>query len=62
MTSNGFWVDFDEQSIPEDSAEQYDRMYVMIEGRFNKNRRGHMSSWQGAIENVDRALEKTRSE
>jgi hypothetical protein len=63
MTRNGFWVTFDKKAVPyegEVGPKQFDKKYVLIEGRFNKKSRGHLGLFQGAIENVDRVLELDR--
>jgi hypothetical protein len=57
MTSNGFWVAFNGTAILRDEAAAHDRKHVFIEGRFNKNERGHLGLWQGAVEGVDRVVE-----
>ena len=65
MTRNGFWVSFDKRAVPYDGIAgpvQFHRKYVLIEGTFDKDNMGHMSLWQGAIENVDRVLELTKNE
>lgn len=60
ISANGFWISFHGNAIPNKTAVQYDRKYVLIEGRFDKDNRGHTSAWQGAIEDVDRVLEMAR--
>lgn len=55
--SNGFWIQFDKQAFPDQKAQQFDGKYVSIEGVVNKDRRGHMSAWQGTIESVTRVFE-----
>ncbi|HEY4312782.1 MAG TPA: hypothetical protein VGN12_25250 [Pirellulales bacterium] len=60
LTANSFWVDFDEQAIPKQAAQQFDSKYVLLEGRFDKDNHGHMSLFQGAITSVDRVIEKPR--
>ncbi len=63
MTRNGFCVSFDKESVPYEGIVgpvQFDRKYVLIEGTFNKNNMGHMSSWQGAIQGVNRIMELER--
>jgi hypothetical protein len=62
ISSNGFWVDFDKDEIADDVAAKFDGKYVLIEGRFNKDNRGHMSAWQGSVEHVNRVLAKTRND
>jgi hypothetical protein len=60
LTRNGFWVDFNTDKIAPSSQQQYDWKYVLLEGRFDKDDRGHLSLWQGTIEEVDRVLIQRR--
>jgi hypothetical protein len=65
ITRNGFWLAFDERSVQSEHSfgpAQFDGKYVLLEGTFNKDRRGHMSAWQGTIELIDRIVELKRSE
>jgi len=61
LTLNGLWVSFDRAAVPYEGPSgpvEYDRKYVLIEGTFDKDNRGHWSAWQGAIENVHRIIVK----
>lgn len=69
LTGNGFWVTFAEQLLPDRPwlqppfdrrwlQAQFDRKYVLVEGVFNKDCRGHHSLWQGSIEDIDRVIVK----
>lgn len=65
LSHNGFWVDFNKDAIPYEGIAgptQYDRKYVLMEGTFDRDNRGHFSMWQGAIEDVDRVLVRSREE
>ena len=60
ITINGFWVSFDKASIPFEGAigpSEFGRRYVVIEGTFNAQRRGHHSAWQGSMEKITRVVE-----
>jgi len=62
ISREGFWVDFDKQAVPFDGIvgpKEFDRKWVLIEGTFNKNNRGHMGAWSGAIEKIDRVYTLT---
>jgi len=56
ITENGFWVTLNKK------FKQYDRKYVLIEGTFDKDDRGHFSAYQGTIENITRVVELTKDE
>jgi hypothetical protein len=45
LSKNGFWVDGDPA---------YSMKYVLVEGRFNAKKHGHMGLWSGEIEQVSR--------
>ncbi|HID21276.1 MAG TPA: hypothetical protein EYP14_02615 [Planctomycetaceae bacterium] len=55
LSYNAFWVSFDKDAIPY-GGRRYDRQYVVVEGRFNKDNLGHLGGWQGAIEDIDRVI------
>ena len=46
MSKNGLWVTQDDREL--------DLKYVLIEGRFNAKRQGHMGLWSGEIDEVKR--------
>lgn len=54
--SNGFWVSIDEPILKKINEEKLNRSYVMIEGVFNMNQRGHMGLWSGEIEHITRII------
>ena len=67
ITHEAFWVSFDKVAIPFEGIvgpKEFHRRWVMIEGTFDKNRRGHLSGWSGEINDIDRvlALEKYYSD
>jgi hypothetical protein len=53
LTRNGFWVSFsnklDKKAIP-----KLNKGYVLIEGTFDMNSRGHMGLFGGEIRNITR--------
>ncbi len=60
ITSNGFWVSFEKATIPFDGTvgpSEFDRKYVLIEGTFNVNNRGHQGGWAGSFEKISRIVE-----
>lgn len=48
LHKNGLWVTRD--------GGEYDLKYVLIEGRFNAKRQGHMGLWSGEIDDVKRMM------
>ncbi len=57
IAANGFWVSFDPGAVHFEGQVgpvQFHRKWVLIEGTFDKDDRGHLSRWQGSIKNVDR--------
>ncbi len=52
-TGNSLWLEFDEGAITEEMLES-NRKYVIVEGVFDKDNRGHMSAHSGTIEHVSR--------
>ena len=60
MNANGFSVslpkapDGDGAAALKTAAAKYNRQYVLLEGTFDMNSRGHMSSWQGSFKNIER--------
>src|SRR5262249_8357317 len=60
MSSNGFWLEFDKKAVPYEGSigpKEFNNKFVLIEGTFNKNKRGHHSAYQGTIEKIDRIYE-----
>ena len=56
---NAVWVNFadkidmDNQLNPSQNLKYFNHKFVIIEGTFNKNAKGHMSLFAGEIENID---------
>lgn len=68
---NALWVDYVEKPSLEPvckdkfsssgaNARFFDGRYVLIEGKFNMKRRGHLGAFSGTIEEVSRVLELRR--
>ncbi|MBW3655001.1 MAG: hypothetical protein KY444_02775 [Gemmatimonadetes bacterium] len=51
---NGLWVSFAPGVL--DGRQEYSGRYVLVEGTFNAEDRGHMGLWSGAIQQITRAL------
>ncbi|MBN1531715.1 MAG: hypothetical protein JXA20_03550 [Spirochaetes bacterium] len=49
---NGLWC-----TINEEKYMKYNRRYVIMEGVFNKDMRGHRGLWSGSIEKIERVWE-----
>ena len=67
--SNGFWIEYadDVRFMPTTQSRSdsinsvyFDGKYVTADGVFNKDTRGHLSSFAGTIEEVDRVVENRR--
>jgi hypothetical protein len=50
ISSNSFWVNSD--SLSDEDLRLANRKRVHLKGRFNKDDRGHLSSYSGTIEDV----------
>ncbi|HPA71606.1 MAG TPA: hypothetical protein PKY31_05015 [Spirochaetota bacterium] len=50
--SNGLWC-----SINETRYGKYNKRYVVMEGVFNREMKGHLGLWSGSIENIERVWE-----
>ena len=53
LTKNGFWVDFS-GPIKENKKLDCSKKYVIIVGRFDMQRTGHMSLFGGTIKDISR--------
>jgi hypothetical protein len=54
ISGNGIWVEVSaEMAKQEDSLNMH---YVLLQGIFNANDRGHMSLWSGSIKKIRRAI------
>ena len=54
--SNGFWVSIDKNIQQKIADEKINKNYVLLEGTFNMNQRGHMGLWSGAIEQITQII------
>ncbi|HTN76728.1 MAG TPA: hypothetical protein VL096_15825, partial [Pirellulaceae bacterium] len=57
IAKEGFWVTFDKTAVPFEGIvgpKEFHRRWVLVEGTFNKDGRGHHSAWSGEIANIDR--------
>ena len=50
--SNGLWC-----TMNETLYNKFNRRYVVMEGKFNKNMKGHLGLWSGSIEDITRVWE-----
>jgi hypothetical protein len=53
LTRNGFWVDFS-GPIKENKKLAFSKKYVIIVGKFDMKRHGHMSLFGGTIKDISR--------
>jgi hypothetical protein len=53
-TKNGLWIDPPGESIGVTSTNLPNQRFILVEGTFRADRRGHMDLWSGAIEYVTR--------
>lgn len=53
ITKNGLWIDATDAMRK--SKADLDQKYVVLEGKFNADRQGHMGLWSGCIEKITRA-------
>ena len=51
---NSIWIELGERAIPYEEAKQYNGEYVIIEGIFDKDFRGHLNMFYGSIINISR--------
>lgn len=51
---NGVWIEFGENSLKYEDAVKYNGKYVIIEGIFNSEEKGHFGMWSGTIEKINR--------
>ena len=54
--SNGFWISIDKNIRQKIADEKMNKSYVLLEGIFNMNQRGHMGLWSGEIEQITRII------
>jgi hypothetical protein len=48
--SDAIWLDIDQI----EQYQQYNQQYILVEGTFNKDLRGHLSQFSGTITNITR--------
>lgn len=53
LTKNGFWLDFS-GSIKENKKLDFSKKYVIIVGKFDVRRNGHMGLFGGTIKDISR--------
>lgn len=56
IASNGFWVDFTEESWTNINNFKINKCYVLIEGTFDMDSFGHMGLWSGTIKDITRVV------
>ncbi len=54
MAGNCIWLEFSELATPYEEAVKYNGEYVIVEGIFDKDNRGHMGLFHGSIKQVSR--------
>ena len=52
ITKNGLWIDISDALRKKRT--QYDQRYVLLEGSFNANEKGHKGAWSGSIQRITR--------
>jgi hypothetical protein len=52
--TNGLWLQFGEGATPFEKAGKYNGKYVIVEGIFNMDFKGHFSMYSGAIVDITR--------
>lgn len=55
LTRNGFWVSFSNKLDPSE-IQRLNQSYVLIEGTFDMNSRGHMGLFGGEVKNITRIV------
>ena len=53
LTKNAVWIDVQ----PLEQFEQYDKKYVLVEGVFDKDDRGHLNLFSGCLKHISRIEE-----
>jgi hypothetical protein len=54
ISGNGIWVDVSAEMARQEA--NLNMHYVLLQGIFNANDRGHMSLWSGSIKKIRRAV------
>lgn len=53
-TGNSIWIELGEKAISYEEAKKYNGKYVIVEGFFDKDDKGHFGMFCGAIKNISR--------
>ena len=53
-TGNDIWIELGSRTIPYDEAVKYNGQYVIVEGIYDKDDKGHFSSFFGSIKQINR--------
>ena len=51
---NDIWLELGDRAIPYEEAQAYNGKYVIVEGFFNMNEKGHFGMFRGTIKDVSR--------
>ncbi len=51
---NEIWLELGERSVPYEEAQKYNGQYVIVEGFFDKNEKGHFGMFKGTIKDISR--------
>ncbi len=51
---NEIWLKLGKRAIPYKEAQKYNGQYVIVEGFFDKNEKGHFGAFQGTIKDISR--------
>lgn len=54
ILSNGMWVNFTKESWIKIKKYNINKSYVIVEGTFDMDDKGHMGLWSGAIKDIAR--------
>ena len=54
VSNNGLWIELGGSATPYDEAKKFNGKYVIIEGTFDKNDKGHFDMWSGSIKEITR--------
>ncbi|KAA1257268.1 hypothetical protein LF1_54170 [Rubripirellula obstinata] len=56
ISSEAIWASFDTSAMPNEDIgpKEFHRQWVLIEGTFNMDSRGHLSAYSGELESIDR--------
>ncbi len=54
ITDNALWIDVPVELRTDAMRSKFDKRYVLVEGRFNSGKHGHLGLFSGTIEDVNR--------